>query len=98
VRQIGGKIRPEIEIDSLAMLVAFVMDNPSATILPASAVEREIVSGLLRAFPIVEPNIPRRLYLIHANDRPRSAQESDLIRLLRDSMEQGDIGAGDGRS
>jgi DNA-binding transcriptional LysR family regulator len=96
--QMGGKIRPEIEIDSLAMLVAFVMDNPSATILPASAVGREIVSGLLRSFLIVEPNIPRKLYLIYANDRPLSAQESDLIRLLRSSMELGDIGAGDGPS
>jgi DNA-binding transcriptional LysR family regulator len=96
--QIGGKIRPVIEIDSLAMLVAFVTDNPSATILPASAVGREIASGQLHAFPIIEPNIPRKLYLIYVDDRPLSAQESDLIRLLRSSVEERSVEAESGRS
>ena len=87
---IGSKLRPQIEINSLAMLIAFVLENPMATVLPESAVRREIAAGLLRASRIVEPKVQRKLYVIYSNERPLSAAESDFVRLMRSSMDQKD--------
>lgn len=71
------------EIDALAMLIAHLPRAPVATVLPASAVAREIAEGRLSAHPIIEPTLDRRLFITYSADRSLTAIERELIRSLR---------------
>ncbi len=81
--QRGFKIRPYIEIDALPMAVAVLARLPVCTVLPASAVEREIATGDLMAHPIVDPMISRRLFVIYSGERTLSEPERYLVNSLR---------------
>jgi DNA-binding transcriptional LysR family regulator len=82
-RSVRIELRPKHEIDALAMLIAMLTREPIATILPASAVRRELESGELAAHPIVEPTILRKLFVIYSGDRSLTPAERDLVKLLR---------------
>jgi LysR family nitrogen assimilation transcriptional regulator len=77
------RLRPDIEIDALPMAVAILRRLPVCTVLPASAVEREIAGGDLSAHPIIEPMISRRLFVIYSGERALSESERSLVNLLR---------------
>jgi DNA-binding transcriptional LysR family regulator len=79
----GISIRPRIEIDALAMMAAVLQREPICTVLPPSAVRRELAAGELMAYPIIEPPIARRLYMIYSADRSLTEPERDLVHLLR---------------
>ena len=83
LRDLRANLRP-------ISLLAFVLENPMATILPEGTVRREIAAGLLRACRIVEPKLQRKLYVIYSNERPLSAAESDFVRLLRSATDPKD--------
>ena len=80
------ELRPKHEIDALAMLIAMLTREPIATILPASAVRLELESGELAAYPITEPTILRRLFVIYSGDRSLTPAERDLVKLLRTKL------------
>jgi LysR family transcriptional regulator, nitrogen assimilation regulatory protein len=89
----GLKIQPYMEIDALPMAVAILARLPVCTVLPSSAVEREILSGDLIAHPIVEPVIARRLFVIHSGERTLSEPERSLVNTLRRKLSEArDIG------
>src|SRR5581483_5383377 len=69
------KIQPVMEIDALPMAVSLLARLPVCTVLPISAVAREIDNGDLVAHPIVEPTIARRLYVIYSGERTLSEPE-----------------------
>lgn len=77
------KIQPVMEIDALPMAVSLLARLPVCTVLPASAVAREIESGDLVAHPIIEPAIARRLYVIYSGERTLSEPERGLVNILR---------------
>ena len=79
----GISIRPRIEIDALAMMAAVLQRQPMCTILPPSAVRRELAAGELVAHPIIEPTIARRLYMIYSADRSLTEPERELVQMLR---------------
>jgi DNA-binding transcriptional LysR family regulator len=79
----GITIKPRIEIDALAMMAAVLERQPVCTILPPSAVGRELAAGELVAHPIIEPAISRRLFMIYSADRSLTEPERDLVHLLR---------------
>jgi LysR family nitrogen assimilation transcriptional regulator len=82
------KIRPYMEIDALPMAVAILARLPVCTVLPASAVEREIANGDLTAHPIVDPSISRRLFVIYSGERSLSESERDLVKSLRRKLSE----------
>lgn len=82
-------IRPQIEIDSLPMMTAVLTHHPLCTVLPPSAVGRELAAGDLIAHPIVDPIIARRLFVIYSGDRSLTEQERNLVQLLRDLLSAG---------
>lgn len=88
-RTAGVEIRPRHEIDALTMLIALLLREPIATVLPASAVRSEILSGELSAHPIIEPTINRRLFVIYSGDRSLTPAERDLVKLLRAQLSGG---------
>jgi DNA-binding transcriptional LysR family regulator len=77
------KIQPHIEIDSLPMAVAILARLSVCTVLPPSAVEREIASGDLVAHSIIDPVISRRLFVIYSGARTLSEPERGLVNSLR---------------
>ena len=82
-REKGVALRPHMEIDALAMLITILSRHPLCTVLPPSAVQRELDRGELVAHMIVEPKITRRLFVIHSGDRSLTAAERDLVSTLR---------------
>jgi LysR family transcriptional regulator, nitrogen assimilation regulatory protein len=79
----GISIKPRIEIDALAMMAAVLQREPICTVLPPSAVRRELAAGELVAHPIIEPAIARRLFMIYSADRSLTEPERELVQMLR---------------
>jgi LysR family nitrogen assimilation transcriptional regulator len=84
----GLKIQPYMEVDALSMAVATLARSPVCTVLPPSAVEREISAGDLIAHPIVDPVIARRLFVIHSGERTLSEPERGLVNTLRKKLSE----------
>ena len=82
------RILPHMEIDSLPMAVAALARLPVCTVLPPSAVARELASGDLVAHPIVDPAIMRRLYVIYSGERVLSEPERSLVNALRKKLSE----------
>jgi LysR family nitrogen assimilation transcriptional regulator len=82
------RIHPHMEIDSLPMAVAALARLPVCTVLPPSAVARELASGDLVAHPIVDPAIMRRLYVIYSGERALSEAERSLVNALRKKLSE----------
>jgi LysR family nitrogen assimilation transcriptional regulator len=79
----GLTIKPRLEIDALAMMAAMLAREPLCTVLPPSAVRRELAAGDLLAHPIIEPEVARRLFMIFSGDRSLTEAERDLVQTLR---------------
>jgi DNA-binding transcriptional LysR family regulator len=77
------RIAPVMEVDALPMAVSLLARLPVCTVLPVSAVAREIERGDLLAHPIIEPQIARRLYVIYSGERTLSEAERGLVNILR---------------
>lgn len=86
--QHGAKIVPAMEIDALTMIAAVLARRRICTVLPPSAVRRELLQGELIAHPIVEPVIARRLFVIYSAERSLSAAERDVVNTLRARLSQ----------
>ena len=82
------RLRPYMEIDALPMAVAILARLPVCTVLPASAVAREIAAGDLSAHPIIEPTISRRLFVIYSGERTLSESERGLVNSLRRKLSE----------
>ena len=82
----GLRIQPFMEIDALTMVAAVLAHAPVCTVLPPSAVLREMSEGDLVAHPIVDPEIARRLFVIYSGERSLSEPERDLVNTLRDRL------------
>jgi LysR family nitrogen assimilation transcriptional regulator len=87
------RIQPFMEIDALPMAVSLLGRLPVCTVLPPSAVAREIASGDLVAHPIVEPAVARRLYVIYSGERTLSEPERGLVNTLRRKLSEHKGGA-----
>jgi DNA-binding transcriptional LysR family regulator len=83
------ELRPVMEIDALAMLIAILRHQPIGTILPPSAIRRELQSGELAAHPIVSPSVARRLFVIYSGDRTLTEPEREFVALLKDGLAEG---------
>jgi LysR family transcriptional regulator, nitrogen assimilation regulatory protein len=84
------RIRPYMEINALPMAVSLLDRLPVCTVLPASAVKRQIDAEYLVAHPIVDPSISRRLYVIYSGERPLSESERALVKALRKKLSEGE--------
>jgi DNA-binding transcriptional LysR family regulator len=84
----GIEIRPRDEVNSLAMLITLLGLEPVCTVLPPSAVRRELEAGDLVAHPITEPVLQRRLYVIYSGERSLTEAEREFVSLLREGLAQ----------
>ncbi|MBP1296371.1 LysR family transcriptional regulator [Bradyrhizobium elkanii] len=88
VTERGLKLEPLMEIDALPMAVSLLARLPVCTVLPPSALAREIDSGDLTAHPIIDPPIARRLYMIYSGERTLSEPERGLVNALRRKLSE----------
>jgi DNA-binding transcriptional LysR family regulator len=84
----GLRVQPQMEIDALPMAVAVLARVPVCTVLPLSAVEREVASGDLTVHPITEPAISRQLFVIYSGERSLSEPERGLVNTLRKKLSE----------
>lgn len=82
------RIRPYMEINALPMAVTLLDRIPVCTVLPTSAVKREIERGDLVAHQIVDPTIARRLYVIYSGERSLSEYERSLVKALKRKLSE----------
>jgi DNA-binding transcriptional LysR family regulator len=80
------EIQPYMEIDALTMVVAILAQLPVCTVLPPSAVRRELAEGELVAHSIIDPVVARRLFVIYSGERSLSESERDLVNTLRSRL------------
>jgi DNA-binding transcriptional LysR family regulator len=80
------EIQPYMEIDALTMIAAILVRLPVCTVLPPSAVRRELAEGELVAHPIIDPVVARRLFVIYSGERSLSEPERDLVNTLRSRL------------
>lgn len=98
-RQAGIALRVTVEADALQTLKELAARGLAHTVLPLPAVHPDLRAGTLRAAPIVNPTLDRRLVLARSIVRPASravrvfadtlrAETSDMVR---DGVWQGEL-------
>ena len=68
-----------METDSIAALVAYVQHGQAASIVPNSALQSLEQSNILRAIPIVEPEVSHTIGLVVSDRFPIQPAVSALI-------------------
>lgn len=84
--QQGFSIDPVVEVDSLPVQIDLVRRGIGATILPFLPVFSQVEEGVLKARPIISPDITRRLILAHTVDRPLSPAARRFAEVMADEV------------
>lgn len=82
----GGRLTPELEVDGLAVALHLVRSGRWGTILPPSALRRQLRRGFLKRRIIVGPKIERQLCIARRADAAFGQAEADLVSWLVDSI------------
>lgn len=90
---LGMEVQVQAVVQSIGLMMDFVEHEIGMTILPYSAVARQVLEGRLAALPIVEPSLTRTMTLLHSARRPMTNAEvalRDIIRqLVKTKLESG---------
>jgi DNA-binding transcriptional LysR family regulator len=86
-RRRGLALNVVVEADSLHVQKRLVMRGLGCTVLPLPSVNAEVAGGLLRATPIVEPRLPRRLVVARTLGRRTSTAVRLFGAVLRDEVD-----------
>lgn len=79
----GLTVVPQMEVNSLAMVLALVRRMPLATVMPEASVRPFASDGIYQFNPIVDPVIFRRLSVIFSTGRSLTDIERALVATLR---------------
>lgn len=79
-RQRSLRLRPAVEVGSLALAIAMVRKAPLCTILPASSVRQDIEAGNLQAVPIKQDELFGALSVIFSAERELSEAERSIVQ------------------
>lgn len=98
-RQAGIALRVTVEADALQTLKELAARGLAHTVLPLPAIHPELRAGTLRAAPIANPTLDRRLILARSIVRPASRAVrvfADTLRaetadMVRDGVWQGEL-------
>ena len=75
-------LAPALEIDSISAIVKLVLESDFATLLPRTAVSRQLDQGVLRKHEVLSPRLTRQLVSITHPRRPLSPAASAFIAVL----------------
>lgn len=82
----GTRLTPQMEVNSLTMILALIRRMPLATILPQPSVQPYVDAGIFQFNPIVEPAISRRLSILFSAARSLTEIERSLIAIFRQNL------------
>jgi DNA-binding transcriptional LysR family regulator len=84
--RLGLALDVAVEADDLAMLKALAGKGLGATILPQAAVHEEVAEGRLRAAPIIDPHLSRKLVVAEPLGRHPTNAVRRFAGLLREEV------------
>lgn len=76
-----------MELETLPTIRGLVVNDTIRTILPVTAVQADLDSGILRAQRIVDPVISRELILAHAPQRANAPATRAVVHLIRNHIQ-----------
>lgn len=76
-------LQMDIEMPTLESIKMLVEMKKGVAIVPRMCVESEVARGGLRALPIRQMRVARRLYLVYRRDRPLTAAAQELVEIIR---------------
>ncbi|QYU67011.1 LysR family transcriptional regulator [Leptolyngbya sp. 15MV] len=80
------ELRGETELDSIVVTREVVRRGLFATIVPYGMIHAEVASGELRALPLADPAVARRLVMGYAATRPVSMTMRAVQKLVEDAL------------
>lgn len=80
---IGCDVAPEIEANSVVVLLAHVLEAGVATILPTRTAEMFTATGLLTAIPLSDPETSQRVGLVAPFREPHTPVIEALLKVAR---------------
>jgi LysR family nitrogen assimilation transcriptional regulator len=86
--QSGFELRPEIEVDSFAVMKELVLAGSGYALLPQNVVRAEVDAGSLWAMPLVRPRVERELLLASSVERPLTGSGRVIHRVLMELASQ----------
>lgn len=84
--RVGLAVDPELEIDSLAIVLSLLESGEWYSVLPALSVAGGTAAQRFVAVPIVEPGLERELVIAHKTARPLDETARAFIGLLSDAL------------
>ena len=88
VAEMGGEIQLSHEMDSVSALRDFVAMGVGYSVMPLGAVRGLLEKGVLGASRVIEPELPRTLYLAYSRKRPLSKSFETVVGSLRQAVKQ----------
>lgn len=85
-RAAGLTLDVAIEADDLQVIKALVLRGLGATVLPLASVHDDLAAGVLRAAPIVDPALSRKLVVAEPLGRPRANAVRRFAEVLHDEV------------
>lgn len=76
------EVHPRLEIDDTTVIEDFIKRTDWVSILPASMVNRGLLSGTLRAYALAPPGISRRMLCLKDPSRPSTTAETVFIDVI----------------
>ncbi len=86
-KQLGISLDIKVEIDDYSVLKALVMSGHGHTICPLAPIHEEVSDGRLRAAPLINPILTRRLLLAYPIDRIGSRLAHFAGQVITDTVE-----------
>lgn len=74
------RLKPVVEVGSLALAIAMVRKAPLCTVLPASSVRNDVAAGNLQVVPIRQDELSGALSLIFSAERELSEAERTIVQ------------------
>ena len=74
------RLKPVVEVGSLALAIAMVRKAPLCTVLPASSVRQDVAAGSLQVVPIRQDELSSALSLIFSAERELSEAERTIVQ------------------
>lgn len=91
---VGMRLVPEMEVNSLTMTLGLVRRMALATVLPRPSVQPYVDAGVFQFNPIVEPPVSRRLSILFSPSRSLTEIERSLVAVLRQHLAEAGFTAG----
>lgn len=80
------ELEPHLEIDDATLIEGLIQQTNYVSILPASMVNRGLLTGALRAYPLAPPGMSRRMICLHDPTRPGTPMETAFIDMLAERL------------